>query len=1295
MLLIFLVGPGYAYSQCPGSGAPCNAQRWQEGSSWNANGTINDAPNSGPINGIIRCGSSAETQSNVIATGCYNPADFNIDISGFDCIDPSTGNSVSVVNPTNGQPIIWLNFDVRAFGSDFQVQINDNAGDNIGWALYYNINPTSGTTLVPSTGQNLSGDLSCDQSHYTLVACGVESSSTWNQIPVPALDEVSNYYLVIWDQNADGEVKLNNFKARFGCGDSPVILCNIDYQSVSTACNPDGTYSVFVDVIGVNGQYQASDNNAISSPSAPVCFTNVSEPNVVTSATFEMVYNAGQMYSITISEVSPSTISGCVNPVNTDSCMITGISGPAPICCSLAVTCPPSDGGDFQCPSLIPAGNTSVIVLNSACGVPSITWADSTNGGSGCASSSYILTRTYTVTDDNGSTTCAQIFTAIDTTAPIISCPAGYSVQCFSDVPACISSDATATDNCGNPTISCLQGQLTGGPCGGTITNTYTATDACGNTASCTQVITVNDDQTPVPPSAPADQNVQCAADVLPPVELTAQDNCSGAITVSPSAVTTPGSCVNRYSIVRTWTFVDACGNSSSMSQNITVNDDIAPVINCPAEVSIDCSQNPSNLSLTGSATATDNCSAAALTHSDGPMTGDCPYLIVRTWVATDECGNSSSCTQNIYIVDTEAPVFHNVDIEISVECQDLPEVDDIEVTDNCSDVTVTIYDVDTSDDCQNSILRTYLAVDACGNSSSIQQIIHIVDVSAPVFDLCPADMIVQCGATVPDAVSPSALDNCDGEVEVSFFETDFRDEESSICDLYTPVVLTPTQETWSILLEGLPGGISSKFVWTSEGAEMFISGNELLVTGVVQNIDDASMKFYVHFAANGRVDWDGWNSQFTSQAPFLHRTYKDNQGHAAAGGNLWTTWDFFEVDAANAYLLGQDGLAGSYLTLTHAPANHYYGVQVGQAANTITPAYGMASWFYANGMVNCQAYYGDGDIASKAICNDPSTAGNLFIHRQWIAHDQSGNVQTCEQTIDILDTEAPIISNIVPLYTVPFDAEHCGALVDVAQPEVYNLCGSVSYVNDYNGTSSGLDVYPAGKTTIVSWTVTDEAGNTSRAFTSVKVGKLNAATGLNSICRLDRGYVRLKWNLASGASKYAVQIRQDGGTAIAYQNPIFNANQSSMKLPIDSLPEGMYQWRVISLCKMIDVENLPDWDEYTTRYSGWENLTFPCGTLPNLGLASESAANVKSLDDDSFDVDVYPNPTEGVLNFITDLNDYNIEIIDCEGRRVYTRYNIKDSQLVLDLDELSNGLYLIRTFNEKAVNIKRVTIQK
>src|SRR6185436_12867709 len=108
------------------------------------------------------------------------------------------------------------------------------------------------------------------------------------------------------------------------------------------------------------------------------------------------------------------------------------------------------------------------------------------------------------------------------------------------------------------------------------------------NASSKTQTITVKDTTAPVVASVPADITVSCASDV-PAVNysaVTATDNCVGPVTITHSDVRTTGICDNRFSIVRTYTATDACGNASSKAQNIIVNDQTAPVLtSVPADV--------------------------------------------------------------------------------------------------------------------------------------------------------------------------------------------------------------------------------------------------------------------------------------------------------------------------------------------------------------------------------------------------------------------------------------------------------------------------------------------------------------------------------------------------------------------------------------------------------------------------------------------------------------------------------------------------------------------------------------
>ncbi|GAB5472163.1 MAG: hypothetical protein Mars2KO_02620 [Maribacter sp.] len=319
------------------SDTPCEgAQRWTDGAGW-VNGTINESPGNNDTKGIVACGSAANTQSQVAPfnNSVYNSSSFLVDVSGLNCIDPSTGLVVNPVNPTNGEPIIWLNFDVRANGGSFQIQINDNSGDNVAWALYSSNTSTNGTSTA-ANGEELSGDCSS----LTLRSCGVESSNTWNTLPVPDFNATTNYYMAIWDQDADGDVQVNNFKARFGCGDADVLICNLAEGTPTTSCNDDGTYTVSVPIEGINGEFYAYDPNATPTLSTSVCLTNSSDTNV-TSGTLELTYPQGVDYNITIFEATSSSPpiavpnGACPDPDGTlggaDECTV-NVSGTAPIC---------------------------------------------------------------------------------------------------------------------------------------------------------------------------------------------------------------------------------------------------------------------------------------------------------------------------------------------------------------------------------------------------------------------------------------------------------------------------------------------------------------------------------------------------------------------------------------------------------------------------------------------------------------------------------------------------------------------------------------------------------------------------------------------------------------------------------------------------------------------------------------------------------------------------------------------------------------------------------------------------
>jgi hypothetical protein len=122
------------------------------------------------------------------------------------------------------------------------------------------------------------------------------------------------------------------------------------------------------------------------------------------------------------------------------------------------------------------------------------------------------------------------------------------------------------------------------------------------------------------------------------------------------------------------------------------------------------------------------------VTYSDVTTQGQCTpeYTITRTWRATDDCGNSSTCVQLISIVDNTPPVCSTQDITI-VEIID-PATGYVHFTasqidngsaDNCGGpVTLDVYPDSLACVNEGPNIVTLTVTDECGNSSSCTAIV-------------------------------------------------------------------------------------------------------------------------------------------------------------------------------------------------------------------------------------------------------------------------------------------------------------------------------------------------------------------------------------------------------------------------------------------------------------------------------------------------------------------------------------------------------------------------------------------
>jgi PKD repeat protein len=325
----------------------------------------------------------------------------------------------------------------------------------------------------------------------------------------------------------------------------------------------------------------------------------------------------------------------------------------------------------------------------------------------------YTTQGTYTIhwsyNDGNGNiTTQNQTVVIDDITAPV---PQVAVLPTLTGECSVTATAPKANDNCKG-----LITATTGDPLTYTRQGTYTIhwsyNDGNGNTSTQNQTVVISDVTKPTI-TAPAAATVSCGGSTAPTVNATATDNCSGAIAITYSDIT------SGNTITRTWKATDAAGNFSTSAQTLTIVDNTAPVITDPRDVTVSCGTS-TDPSVTGRATAADNCSTVTVTYAD--ITSG--YTITRTWTAKDASNNTATSTQVITIVDNTKPTITDI-ADVTVNCgasTDPAVTGKPTASDNCSAVTITSSDVTSG----NTIIRTWTAKDASGNTATSSQVITI-----------------------------------------------------------------------------------------------------------------------------------------------------------------------------------------------------------------------------------------------------------------------------------------------------------------------------------------------------------------------------------------------------------------------------------------------------------------------------------------------------------------------------------------------------------------------------------------
>jgi len=199
--------------------------------------------------------------------------------------------------------------------------------------------------------------------------------------------------------------------------------------------------------------------------------------------------------------------------------------------------------------------------------------------GFGTCDTSFILG--LTVTASNGcSSICSKTIYLVDTASPVFTyVPDSLMLMCGSQVPLASTDSVAVSDNCSGNIMLTVSDSITGDSCPNqfNIIRIWTASDTCGNISSASQIITIIDTIPPVLIGIPSDTGVCCADSIPPPANVIANDSCDGAVVVMLTEVVSDSTSPFYFTLTRTWTASDTCGNAISDSQVIEVNDTLYP----------------------------------------------------------------------------------------------------------------------------------------------------------------------------------------------------------------------------------------------------------------------------------------------------------------------------------------------------------------------------------------------------------------------------------------------------------------------------------------------------------------------------------------------------------------------------------------------------------------------------------------------------------------------------------------------------------------------------------------------
>ncbi|MDX2360737.1 MAG: HYR domain-containing protein [Crocinitomicaceae bacterium] len=664
-------------------------------------------------------------------------------------------------------------------------------------------------------------------------------------------------------------------------------------------------------------------------------------------------------------------------------------------------------------------------------------------------------TVTWTVIDGSGNSDfCTFDVVVTDTQLPAItSCGPSGDQTVNANIGTCTYTysgtgwDAIATDNC---TVSTIVYTLSGVTTGtgtsldgvafnlGVTTVTWTATDGAGNTATCSFLVTVLDDQTPsiLSCGAAGTQNVSSDLDLCTYTHLgtawdaAASDNCSVAsVTYSLTGATTgtgsslDGVTFNLGTTTVIWTATDGSGNTNTCTFDVVVTDSQLPaIISCGASgtqnVVVDAAACTFTVSGTAwDATATDNCTVSTIIYTlSGASAGTGISLdgiafnlgtTTVTWTVTDGVGNTNFCTFDVVVTDTQLPAItscgasgtQNVVVDAAA----------------CTfTVSGTAWDATATDNCTVSSIIYTLSGATTGTGISLDGVVFNLGITTVTWtvtdgvgntDFCTFDVVVT------DTQLP-AITSCGPSGDQTVYAN------IGTC------TYTYSGTGWDAL--ATDNCTVSTIIYTMSGAT---TGTGTSLNGVAFNLGITT------------VTW----------------TVTDGSGNTVTCSFLVTVLDDQSPSILSCGATGTQNVSSDLGVCTYTYSGTAWDATASDNCSVASVAYSLS-----------------GATTGSGTSLDGVTFAQGTTTVTWTATDGSGNTVSCTFDVIVTDNEVPSVIGCLTTISVNNDTGDCGADVSWIPPTFTDNCGATM-----TSTHNSGDFFPIGSTT-VTYTVTDGTGNIS-----------------------------------------------------------------------------------------------------------------------------------------------------------------------------------------------------------------------